>query len=180
MKIKSLIQAYSENWPTQFQTISDILLTEIAAFILAIEHVGSTAVPHLAAKPIIDIDVVYSGDNNFENIKKGLEKLGYYHNGNQGIVGREVFKRAGLIISDLDLITHHLYVLEKDAIELQRHILFRNYLRKDELTRKFYEQIKLEIAAAVDQNKKEFAEMKQIRVNVFIDYVVELAKKDLI
>ena len=58
-----------------------------------IEHVGSTSVPNLDAKDIIDMDILYEHESEFEKIKAGLLKIGYYHNGNQGIEQREVFKR---------------------------------------------------------------------------------------
>ena len=60
---------------------------------LTMEHIGSTSVPNLDSKPIIDIDIIYYHQGDFEKIKVGLLKMGYYHNGNQGIVDRDVFKR---------------------------------------------------------------------------------------
>ncbi len=70
-----------------------------------IEHVGSTSVPNLDAKPIIDIDIVFTESKTLPMIKAALEAIGYYHNGNQGIEDREVFKRNGkLNHSSLDTI----------------------------------------------------------------------------
>jgi GrpB-like predicted nucleotidyltransferase (UPF0157 family) len=118
-----------------------MLNQEISKYILDIQHVGSTSVPNLASKPIIDI--IHRENTDFEKVKSSLEKLGYYYNGNQGIEGREVFKRYGKQGHEiLDNIMHHLYVCKHDAVELQRHILFRDYLRKDELTRSYYEKLK--------------------------------------
>ena len=170
-----LIQEYNPNWADNFEKIKEILNSSVLNYILDIQHVGSTAVPDLAAKPIIDIDIIYNED--FDKVETALEKLGYYHNGNQGIEGRAVFRRNGKIVDEiLDKITHHLYVCRADCLELQRHILFRDYLRKDELTRKFYEKLKYEIAEETQNNKAKYAILKQLKANPFIDYVVELEK----
>ena len=172
-----LIQEYSPIWATNFEKIKAILNASISNYILDIQHVGSTSVPNLAAKPIIDIDIIYGENDDFDTIKTALEKLGYYHNGNQGIEEREVFKRNGKIVDEiLDKIIHHLYVCKADCWELQRHILFRDYLRKDELTRKFYGKLKCEIAEETQNNKSEYAVLKQLKANPFIDYVIELKK----
>ena len=94
---------------------------------------GSTSVPKLDSKPIIDIDISYSKQLDFEKIKLGLLNLGYYHNVNQGIEDRDVFKRNGKFPKEiLDTIKHHLYVCPIESKALQRHILSRNFLRKND------------------------------------------------
>lgn len=134
-----LLQEYKIIWSIDFEKIKKVLNESLYNYTLDIQHVGSTSVPNLAAKSIIDIDLIYHSTDDFEKLKIGLEKLGYYHNGNQGIEGREVFKRNGKSENGiLDNITHHLYVCKHDSVELQRHLLFRDYLRKDELTRNYY------------------------------------------
>lgn len=175
-----LIQKYNPTWPSDYEKIKAILNDRISSFVTDIQHVGSTAVPGLDAKPIIDIDIIFKENANFENIKMSLKHLGYYHNGNQRIEGREVFKRDGKVFDEvLDNISHHLYLCQADCLELQRHLLFRDYLRKDELTRNYYMKLKYEVANEVNENKKRYAEMKQIRINPFIDYVIELEKRKL-
>ena len=172
-----LIQEYNPNWANYFEKIKEVINSSIFNYILDIQHVGSTAVPNLAAKPIIDIDIIYGKESDFDYIKTTLEKLGYYHNGNQGIEGREVFKRNGKIVDEiLDKITHHLYVCKSNCLELQRHILFRDYLRKDKLTCKFYEKLKYKIAEETQNNKANYAALKQLKANPFIDYVIELER----
>lgn len=79
----------------------------------------------LSAKPIIDIDVVIKDNTFMKFVILALEKIGYKHEGNLGIVGREAFKYVG----KEHLKMHHLYVCPKDSLELKRHIAFRDYLR---------------------------------------------------
>lgn len=110
-----LILPYKTSWPNDFLKIKTVLLQTIFASDVMIEHVGSTAVPHLASKPIIDIDIAYINFDTYELLKNGLESLGYYHNGNQGIEGREVFKRKMVTKNHpiLDPITHYVFLVTK-------------------------------------------------------------------
>ena len=172
-----LIIEYKPEWVANFELIKKKLSECLAGLCISIEHIGSTSVIGLSAKDIIDIDIIFNDD--FESLKKRLESIGYYHNGNQGIEGREVFKREGKIRdSVLDSITHHLYVCRFDCLEYQRHILFRNYLRKSEQARLFYMNQKISLAQSCNEDKKTYAALKQLKLNSFIDYIVELSKED--
>lgn len=107
---------------------------------IRIEHVGSTSVEGLAAKPIIDIDVVISDNLKLNSVIKALFKIGYYHEGNLGIEGREAFGYEG----KTHLLTHHLYVCPQNSKELRRHIFFRDYLKDHPSAKLDYSKIKLE------------------------------------
>jgi GrpB-like predicted nucleotidyltransferase (UPF0157 family) len=174
-----LIVEYLTEWINQFQKIKEKLLEGMSGLPVTIEHVGSTSVPGLSAKPIIDIDIVYHGVSDFKRVKDSLESLGYAHNGNQGIEGREVFKRAGQKEDEiLDKTAHHLYVCSYDCEELRRHILFRDYLRCHETARIFYQNLKYKIAIEAGEDRKTYAGIKELKANSFIDYIVELSKQD--
>ncbi len=172
-----LIQEYQEKWVEDFKAIESVITDALIGLNISIEHVGSTAVPKLAAKPIIDIDIVYGNNVPFETIKKGLERIGYFHNGNQGIINREVFKRKNWWSKHqiLDTITHHLYVCPVDSEELRRHILFRNYLIINETARIEYQQLKYEIAAVANQDKKQYAALKDVEARAFINDILTKA-----
>ncbi len=174
-----LIQAYQPSWVQDFSKIRRVIDEALQPLNVPIEHVGSTAVPHLAAKPIIDIDIIYDENTNFEDIKTGLEKLGYFHNGNQGIPDRNVFKRGKMLVFHpvLDKIVHHLYVCLSDSEALQRHILLRDYLLENEDARVYYQNLKYAIAEEVNQDKKQYAALKEIKTKDFIDIIIEKAKK---
>jgi GrpB-like predicted nucleotidyltransferase (UPF0157 family) len=172
-----LIESYNTNWIKNFKDIKfeiDYALTGLA---YSIEHIGSTSVPNLDSKPIIDIDIIYSNQIDFDKIKLRLERIGYYHNGNQGIEDREVFKRNGKLTNEiLDTVKHHLYVCSKDSKALERHILSRNFLRKNEWARLKYQQMKYEIAEKAGQDRKLYAAMKERIVNDFIDAIIKKEK----
>ena len=114
-----LIEKYTSNWIKDFTKIKSEIENGLQGLDYTVEHVGSTCVPNLDAKPIIDIDIIYSKKLDFEKIKSALLKIGYYHNGNQGIEDRDVFKRNGKLANQiLDTIKHHLYVCPIESIEL--------------------------------------------------------------
>jgi GrpB-like predicted nucleotidyltransferase (UPF0157 family) len=169
-----LITAYDPGWINDFLTLKKLLEEALKNLSFSIEHIGSTAVPQLAAKPIIDIDIVYKKDTSFDVIKERLENIGYYHNGNQGIPQREVFKRSTITEKHeiLDGIKHHLYVCPADSEELQRHILFRNYLIANEEARIQYQNLKYNIARQANQDKKKYAALKESEARTFINSII--------
>lgn len=169
----SLIQPYQAKWAEDFQYLSKQLYEVLAGLPIRIEHVGSTAVVGLAAKPIIDIDIVFPQAISFDSVRTKLEAAGYYHNGNQGIVDREVFKRTGLNSHPVfDSIVHHLYVCPDNSAELNRHLRFRDALRANEALRMQYQSLKLELALQAGQEHKRYAALKEINAATFIQGVL--------
>jgi len=165
-----LIHPYSADWNTHFDSIKAVLNNALLDIDFSIEHVGSTAVPGLAAKPIIDIDIVYKDAADFHSIKTALEAIDYFHNGNQGIEDREVFKRAGTSHHEvLDTIKHHLYVCSADSPALKRHLITRDYLRNNEWAKSEYQQMKFKLAEQAGQDQKIYADLKELHVNQLID-----------
>lgn len=122
---KVRVEKWNPRWPEEFDKIVEFLGQDIQQKVIRIEHVGSTSVEGLSAKPIIDLDIVIEKDQ-FSIIKALLEAKGYGYEGDLGIEGREAFacpeKSACMI--------HHLYVCAKESEELHRHLTFRNYLRE--------------------------------------------------
>lgn len=141
MKTKHVIvDSYNPKWIEAFQHIKTELLSVLDQKVINIHHIGSTSVPHLAAKPIIDIDIEIN--NNFNEVKLLLEQLNYIHEGNLGIEGREAFKYT----NKTHLMKHHLYVLHKDSKELKKHLKFRDYLKNHPEDVKAYGDLKKELA----------------------------------
>ena len=172
-----LIKKYTPDWITNFIDIKREIEHALIGLEYKIEHVGSTSIPNMDSKPIIDIDIIYDNETVFEKIKSGLIKIGYSHKGNQGIEKREVFKR-NCKSSDgiLDTIVHHLYVCPKNSEPLERHILMRDFLRKNDWARLKYQEMKYELAAKANQNKKLYAKLKELNVNEFIDEIIKEEK----
>lgn len=173
-----LIKPYTSDWIKHFEALKKALDQALHGLNYNIEHIGSTSVPDLDSKPIIDIDIIFKNDSDFKSIKSRLILIGYYHNGNQGIEKREVFKRNKISTnSTLDTITHHLYACPLDSKPLERHILFRDYLRTNDDVRLAYQEMKYELAEKAKQNKKLYAELKELHINSFVDKITELQKQ---
>ncbi len=137
------VEPYSRAWANHFNSIRNEIGEAMGGLALRIEHVGSTSVPGLSAKPIIDIDVVIRDESVLEEAVCRLETIGYRHEGNLGIEGREAFRYDG---KD-HLQKHHLYVCTQDSAELKRHTAFRDYLRSHPEAVREYSRIKEEGAA---------------------------------
>jgi GrpB-like predicted nucleotidyltransferase (UPF0157 family) len=144
------IENYKEHWESEFHELRDVIENEIGQFILSVEHVGSTAVKGLGAKPILDIDIVVEDYSVLSAVIQGLEKIGYFHQENWSFKGREAFGRIETSVpwnkKNTIWMEHHLYVCNKDSEELARHMAFRNYLREHPEAVIEYDQLKRNLA----------------------------------
>ncbi|WP_020570297.1 GrpB family protein [Neolewinella persica] len=174
-----LIQPYTEDWEKAFLEISKVLESATKGLDVTVHHIGSTSVPGLGAKPIIDIDIELPNAAAFEKVSSALKSLEYNHVGDYGIPKREVFKRDGRAPGHpvLDRISHHLYVCPPDSPELHRHLSFRNYLREHAWARDEYEGLKQEIANTAKQDKAAYSELKEVRARTFVEQILSLIKK---
>ena len=157
MKTKQVIVLpYDEAWEQDFIKIQKELQDALGELALRIEHVGSTAVHGLSAKPVIDIDVVIRDRSLLGDVIRALEKAGYRHEGDLGIAGREAFDYDG----KEHLKTHHLYVCAQDSAELRRHLMFRDYLRANPEAVRAYSRVKEEGAALYPDDIEQYIEYK--------------------
>lgn len=138
-----VVLPYDRGWAQDFSDISSEIRKALGGLALDIVHVGSTSVPGLSAKPIIDIDVVIRDYASLDAVISALKAIGYHHEGDLGIPGREAFGYEG---KD-HLRKHHLYVCPQDSPELKRHIAFRDYLCAHSVAVQAYSRIKEEGAA---------------------------------
>jgi len=128
---------YDPDWPENFERIRKEIQAVLGEFAVAVHHVGSTSVPGMSAKPIIDLDVeIHRSD--FPAVCDRLASAGYFHEGDLGILDREAFCYQG----KSHLQRHHLYVCPSDSRELYRHITFRNYLRAHPEAVRQYSRVK--------------------------------------
>ena len=135
---KVVVLPYDGAWKIAFENIKQEIEDALGDLILGIEHVGSTSVEGLSAKPCIDLDVVIPDYTVFDRVVQKLAEIGYIHEGNLGIQDREAFCYTG----KTHLLKHHLYVCPKDSQELHRHIVFRDFLRSSPEAARQYAQVK--------------------------------------
>jgi GrpB-like predicted nucleotidyltransferase (UPF0157 family) len=145
-----VIAPYDPTWPTWFTQVHDYVWPALDGLALRIDHVGSTAVVGLAAKPILDMDIVVSGGDLVAPITERLALIGYEWIGDLGVEGREVFR----LRSAHHLPEHHLYLVTENNKAHVDHWLFRDLLSEDTEARDRYEALKKEnaIVAAGDLN----------------------------
>ncbi|MEY2846607.1 MAG: hypothetical protein RL076_2153 [Chloroflexota bacterium] len=136
-----VVCAYDHTWPLRFAQLAQPIQQALAGFhAITIEHVGSTAVPGLAAKPIIDMDIVVQHSSDIPGIIATLAPLGYEHRGDLGIVGREAFTRPA------DMFPHNLYLGLASAPSMRNHLLLRDYLRQHPQAVLAYGKLKQQLA----------------------------------
>ena len=153
-----VVVPYDEIWEAAFEEIKNEIEAVIGEIILGIEHVGSTSVKGLSAKPCIDIDVIIKDYSVFDEIAKRLGAIGYIHEGNLGIKDREAFKYA----DKPHLMRHHLYVCPQYSEELHRHITFRNFLRHNPEAVKEYSLVKEKGAELYPNDINQYIEYKYL------------------
>ncbi|WP_271005194.1 GrpB family protein [Listeria seeligeri] len=164
MRVENVVVAnYSEDWAKEFKKIKTDILKKISADIIRIEHVGSTSVEGLCAKPIIDIDIVIEDYSKFEAVKSGLASLGYEYEGDLGITEREAFSYE--IDQKNQFMEHHIYVCPKHSVELNRHVTFRDHLRNNQPDCQKYGEIKRAAAKKFPTDIEGYLDMKGVVIS---------------
>ena len=139
---KVIVVPYDAAWKDAFEAIKAEIEAAVGDLILGIEHVGSTAVEGLSAKPCIDIDVIVEEAPMPKAVAVRLSEIGYEHEGDLGIKGREAFRYS----AKPHLQKHHLYVCPQNSEELRRHLAFRDFLRENPEAVQEYSRVKEEAA----------------------------------
>ena len=144
MNKKISVENFNPDWKNWFQSLHATIWPAVQPWALSVEHVGSTSVAGLAAKPIIDIDIIVKDVKSLAPVILALEKIGYIHRGNLGIEGREAFR-----IPSTSSIKHNLYVCIQDCLALRNHLILRNFLNENEQARNEYGKLKTRLAESV-------------------------------
>ena len=131
---------YDPDWPRTFERLRSLYAEKLRAVpVLGIEHVGSTAVEGLAAKPIIDIDIVVA-PGSVDRVADALGSIGFHPLGEQGIPGRWAFEAPD------ELPRTHTYVVKAGGLALRNHLAIRDSLRADPGLRSAYARLKASLA----------------------------------
>lgn len=153
---KVVVLPYDRTWQSDFEEIKREIEGAIGDLMIGIEHVGSTSVEGMSAKPIIDIDVIIQDYTAFDAVVRRLEAIGYVHEGNLGIKDREEFKYS----NKPHLRQHHLYVCPEQSEELYRHITFRDFLATNPEAVKKYSAVKEKAAQLFPDNIEKYIAYK--------------------
>jgi GrpB-like predicted nucleotidyltransferase (UPF0157 family) len=165
------IVPYDPTWPAQFDTEATSIRAALGGLALRIEHVGSTAVPGIAAKPVIDIQVSVPAVEKLDSYSEPLGRLGYVH----------------IPLGDFDLVypwfqkpaewpsTHHVHLCVFGGEQERRHLAFRDYLRTHPAIAAEYVRLKRRLASAHDGASLESRERYSLSKTAFVTSVLELA-----
>jgi GrpB-like predicted nucleotidyltransferase (UPF0157 family) len=138
------VTPYCTEWPAAFERTARVLIEAHADVPSAVvEHVGSTAVPGLAAKPILDIEVIVSPGDVAAAVR-ALESIGYVHQGELGLAGREAFSALD------DDAARHVYVCHEGTLHVRNRLAVRDVLRRRDDLRDEYCAVKRALAADVE------------------------------
>lgn len=136
-----VVVPHDSSWPARFERIAASVAPALHDVPHRIEHVGSTSVPGLAAKPIVDLDVVVASEPLVATCVERLGPLGYVHRGTLGIEGRHAF------FAPPGAEAHHLYVCVDGSLALRNHLALRDHLRTHPEDARAYGELKLRLAA---------------------------------
>jgi GrpB-like predicted nucleotidyltransferase (UPF0157 family) len=150
---------YDPRWPLWFAEIRARLAPYLAELPHQLEHVGSTAVPGLAAKPIIDVDVVVPAAELVPTAIERLVAAGYHHEGDQGIPGREAFALPPDAVH-----YHHLYVVVEGNKPHRDHVMLRDHLWTNAADRERYAVRKRELARLLTTDRAAYVDGKSALV----------------
>ena len=163
------IEEYNSNWQKEFEEEKKNLKEIFEDIAITIEHIGSTSIEGISAKPIIDIAVGIDKLNNFEKVRN------YFINSKEYSV-REENPEGEILITKgtLECTKHLIHVMEYKSERYQNTIVFRDYLRKNLEERNKYESLKKELFKEYKNNRKMYTASK----NDFIQRILQKAKKE--
>lgn len=164
---KIAVVPYDEKWPQLFEAESLLIKTVLGGVAENIHHIGSTSVPGLSAKPVIDILLEVSDISALDN--SAMTRVGYIARGENGITGRQYFIKGG------DRRSHQVHAFAVGDIQVLRHLAFRDYLIKNKDIAEEYADIKREAAVICQNDARRYSALKE----KFIEHHLQLALNDL-
>jgi GrpB-like predicted nucleotidyltransferase (UPF0157 family) len=154
-----VILAYDPRWPREFERLRQRALTVLGDLAVGVEHVGSTAVPGLAGKPVIDLDIVVSSPEDVAVAFDRLATVGYVREGRSGVVAAA----DGLTAAHWPRgeRRHHLYIVIAGSRVHRERLAFRDYLRAHPEQTQCYADLKLHAARDAAGDWERYAQLKQ-------------------
>lgn len=168
------LMSYSPSWRDEFRREAEVILA-VTPDAVAVQHIGSTAIVGLDAKPIIDLLVGIPQDGNTlamtrrEAVISHFQHIGYTYS-LQGSTDRRIFFFRG----DAQIKTHHLHVVAMESQEWTNLLLFRDYLRYHQDARDAYARLKKQLAQQFSNDREAYTAAK----SVFIEAVLDQAGRE--
>jgi GrpB-like predicted nucleotidyltransferase (UPF0157 family) len=147
---------HNPQWREAFAKESQELWQTLGDNVVAIHHIGSTAIPGIYAKPIIDLLIEVKAIAKVDECDRAMEDLGYEVMGEYGISGRRYFRKndaAGVR-------THHVHTFEVNTPEVEKHLIFRDYMTAHQEEAQRYSELKCELARKYPDDIDRYVEGK--------------------
>lgn len=150
---KNLIEVvpYKNEWPEQFKAEAKLIQQTLGDNCLEVHHIGSTSVPSLVAKPIIDILPVVKNILLVDQAIQTMGQIGYEAKGEYGIPFRRYFQKGNIQR------THNVHIFEEGNPEIERHLKFRDWMREYKSDREAYAKLKIELALKFPHDIKSYS-----------------------
>ena len=147
---------HNPKWEKLFEKEKKVLEKKLGNLVIDIEHVGSTSVPGISAKPVIDILVGIKSMTDAKKCIKQLESLGYEYMPDRGEKGRRIFFAKG----SHKRRTHHIHLVKFGGKVWESHILFAEYLRRHKKRAKQYDALKKSLLKKFEKDRESYTKSK--------------------
>jgi len=141
-----IVVEYEEQWHTRYEAERGLLQNTLGKVISQVHHIGSTSIPGLSAKPIIDILLEVYDLDELDKLNFAMERAGYCVRGENGIPNRRYFTKGE------EHRSHHVHAFGVGNPQIVKHLAFRDYLRKNKKEADEYAEIKHAAALASEDN----------------------------
>jgi GrpB-like predicted nucleotidyltransferase (UPF0157 family) len=147
---------HDPRWRDAFEAEAGHVAAALGEHVVAVHHIGSTAIPNIYAKPIVDLLVEVRGIGEVDGRSAAMESLGYEVLGEYGIPGRRYFRKD----TREGIRTHHVHAFEAGSAEAERHLAFRDYMIAHPVEAQRYSELKRRLAEEHTQNMDGYIEGK--------------------
>jgi GrpB-like predicted nucleotidyltransferase (UPF0157 family)/2-polyprenyl-3-methyl-5-hydroxy-6-metoxy-1,4-benzoquinol methylase len=166
-----IVQEYQPRWAAEFAALGDVLVNHLGTLALSIDHVGSTSVPGMLAKPILDVDIEIPADATIDQLSAKLAELGYRYEGEKGIPDRHAYRKMRDDVPFTEprraWMNQHIYVCRTGTVEHRRHLHFRDALVASPELREEYRAIKQRCATSADGDTMKYQAAKDAHCEFF-------------
>jgi GrpB-like predicted nucleotidyltransferase (UPF0157 family) len=152
---------YDARWPALFAAEDQRIRAASGTLALRLEHIGGTSIPGMCAKPVLDIVAGGSCDSSLEDYVAALERAGYDYRGEQGVPGRQYFRRG-------QPRAYHVHLVEEGGPLWREYLAFRDYLRSHAEAARQFADVKRLLAARFSQDREAYTNAKSSHVQAIL------------
>ena len=165
------LHSHHPDWKNIFIKEKRLIDHAVGDFVLDIQHIGSTSIPGILAKPIIDIGIAVNDFDGAMVCVEPLENIGYWYRGEHGVPGRRYFTKGTEIITDF-----HLHMHEIESKDWDEHIAFRDYLIEHQEKAMEYSELKKRLAMEYEKDREKYLSEKSKFIKKILEIIENQAK----